>query len=180
MGQSGLFPFNPDRVLRDTTKPENTLDIPETCGSSTGLHPVDDAVPATPATPVTTETLLSVQALINKDANAFNEKSKRRLEKHVQKLTNAANISFAERELQKEHIRFLGKANNEAKVRRSTKSIVLGKAKMMKYEDLVEARVKRSEKERIAATKGKRGQKRKTEALKADSQEQRAPVARMI
>jgi hypothetical protein len=129
---------------------------------------------------VTTEVLLSVQALINKDANALDEKSKRRLEKHVQKLMNAANISFAERDLQKEHIRFLRNANNEAKVRRSTKSTVLGKAKVMKYEDLEEARVKRSEKEKIAATKGKRGQKRKTEALKADSQEQRAPAARMI
>lgn len=175
-----MFPFNPDRVLRDTPKPETTLDIPETCRSSTGLHPLDDAVPATPATPVTTEALLSVQALINKDANALDEKSKRRLKKYVQKLTNAANISFAERDLQKEHIRFLRTANNEAKVRRSTKSTVLGKAKVMKYEDLVEAREKRSEKDNIAATKGKRGQKRKTEALRADSQEQRAPVARMI
>jgi len=42
--------------------------------------------------------------------------------KDVQKLTNATQLSFAERALLQEHNRFLAKINNEAKVRRSTKS----------------------------------------------------------
>jgi hypothetical protein len=39
--------------------------------------------------------------------------------KLVSLLATAANISFAERALQREHIRFLRKVNNEAKVRRN-------------------------------------------------------------
>jgi len=56
-------------------------------------------------------------------------------------------------------------------VRRSIKSTVLGKVKVMTYEDLVEARVKRSEKEKITATKENRGQKRNAEVFKGNSQE---------
>ena len=69
--------------------------------------------------------------------------------------------------------------NNKAKVRRSTKSVVVGKAKVMSYEDIEEARAKRAAKEEATAGKGKRGRKRKSSALEADAPEQRAPVARM-
>lgn len=56
--------------------------------------------------------------------------------------------------------------NKEAKVRRSTKSELLGKAKVMNYEDLQEARAKRAEKEKEKAAQDKaiRGRKRKTSA----------------
>jgi hypothetical protein len=67
--------------------------------------------------------------------------------------------------------------NNEAKVRRSTKSIVLGKAKVMSFEDIEVARAARAAKEVIKG-KGKRGRKRKSAALEADEPE--AEVARMI
>jgi len=74
--------------------------------------------------------------------------------------------------------------NDEAKVRRTTKSIVLGKAKVMQCEDIVEARAKRADKERDRVSKGKRGRKRKNPALevdtKADTLEPKAPVARVI
>ena len=83
----------------------------------------------------------------------------------------------------------LTKMNNEAKVRRSTRSIVLGKAKVMSFEDIEVARAVRAAKEVI---KGKRGRKRKSAALEADEPEPevarmidvpvpwRAPVAKMI
>ena len=60
--------------------------------------------------------------------------------------------------------------NNEAKTRRSTRSVVLGKAKVMSYEDLEEARAKRSEKDKAAASKGKgkRGRKRKSASPEAE------------
>jgi hypothetical protein len=48
--------------------------------------------------------------------------------------------------LQEDQIQFLTTINNEAKIRRSTKSLVLGKAKVMSYEGLKEARAKRAEK----------------------------------
>ena len=79
--------------------------------------------------------------------------------------------------------------NTEAKVRRSPRSIVLGKAKVMSFEDIEVARAVRAAKEVI---KGKRGRKRKSAALEADEPEPevarmidvpvpwRAPVAKMI
>ena len=56
----------------------------------------------------------------------------------------------------------LFKQNNEAKRRRSTKSTVVGKAKVMSYEDIEDARAKRAAKGEVTAGKGKRGRKRKT------------------
>src|SRR5437773_1943466 len=58
---------------------------------------------------------------------------------------------------------------NEAKVRRSTRSVVLGKAKVMSYEDLEEARAKRAAKEKATAGKGKRGRKRKSPTPEAEA-----------
>jgi len=128
--------------------------------------------PATPATPVTSEALASLQNVIKQDVHTLDETSKQRLQRHLQKFANAAQISFAQRTLQQDQIRFLVKMNKEAKIRRSTKSVVLGKAKVMSYEDLEEARAKRAAKdaakaakevakEEATAGKGKRGRKRK-------------------
>jgi hypothetical protein len=92
--------------------------------------------------------------------------------------------------------------NNETKARRSTKSLVLGKAKVMSYEDLEEARAKRAGKEaaKEAKSKGKRnrkcknttaeaeeatadkangGRKRKSTAPEAEAPGRNAKVARM-
>jgi hypothetical protein len=73
--------------------------------------------------------------------------------------------------IQEEQIRFLYKVNKEAKVRRSTKSVVLGKARVMSYEDLVKARVERAVRDEAKA-KGKetRGRKRKSAAPAPDSE----------
>jgi hypothetical protein len=83
--------------------------------------------------------------------------------------------------LQEDQIQFLTTINNEAKVRRSTKSLVLGKAKVMSYEDLEVARAKRAEKEaaKEAKGKGKRGRKRKMATPEADAPEPNAKVVRM-
>ena len=66
--------------------------------------------------------------------------------------------------------------NNEAKVRRSTRSVVLGKAKVMSFEDIEVARAARAAKEVIKG-KGKRGRKRKSAALEADEPESEPEVA---
>jgi hypothetical protein len=131
---------------------------------------------------MTTDAVHSIQAIITKDARALNRDRKLRLEKYVQKLTDAANISFTERDLQKEYVRFLRKTNDESKDRRSTWSIVLGKARVMVRNDLVKARMERAEKEQNAKSKGKgkRGRKRKVQELEEPVIEQRAPVARII
>ncbi|KAF2726478.1 hypothetical protein EJ04DRAFT_453278, partial [Polyplosphaeria fusca] len=125
----------------------------------------------TPITPVTIEGLISLRTLIQRDANALpEESSKHHLQRHVQKLVNAAQVSFAKQVLLEDRNQFLSSLNKEAKVRRSTRSIVLGKAKVMSYEDLEEARNKRAMKETAKATagKGKRGRKRKCLELELD------------
>jgi hypothetical protein len=132
-----------------------------------------DEVPQTPVTPITlvsAEGLASLQNLIKQDAYTLNEASIQRLERHVQKLDNAAQISFANGALLNNRIQMLTRMNNEAKVRRSTRSIVLGKAKVMSFEDIEVARVARAVKEVIKG-KGKRGRKRKSAALEADEPE---------
>jgi len=177
--KSGLFPFNPDRVLRDIPKPVAVLTTPQACQSDGGSCPQGQVV-RTPVTPVTIEALKSLQDLIAQDAHALDESSKQRLQRRLQKLPNAAQTSFAERALQQDQIRFLSEVNNEARVRRSIKPVILGKAKVMSYEDLVEARVKRAVKDAAKTQgKGKCGRKRKSPAPGADAPEPSARRARM-
>ena len=80
-------------------------------------------------------------------------------------------MSFVKGILQQNYIRFLIAINNEAKVRRVTKLKVLGTAKVMSYQDLEDARVKRAEKDAATAAKGKgkRGRKRKNTAPEANA-----------
>ncbi|RYN15431.1 hypothetical protein AA0115_g13097, partial [Alternaria tenuissima] len=156
---TGLYPFNPERVLKDIPRPPVEVIIPEATLASTSAADIVLQTPITPVTPVTAEALTSLHNVIKQDTNVPDETRGR-----IQKLANAAQISFAERALLKDRNRFLFKINNEAKARRSTRSIVLGKAKVMSFEDLEEAKVRRAEKDKAAAQKGQRGRKRKEPA----------------
>lgn len=93
-------------------------------------------------------------------------------------------MSFAERALQEEQIEFLHRVNSEAEARRSTKSLILSKAKVMSFEDLEHARG------RGAATKQNAGKKKRGRKLKSQvtmeidpgllpMPQSRVPVARM-
>ena len=172
---SGLFPFNPDRVLRDTPKPVS-LTVPKAYELEVGPCPQGEVLQAS----VTSEALTSLHNLITQDFLALDEVSKQRLQRHVQKLANAAQISFAECALLRDQTQFLSRMNNEAKVHWLTKSVVLGKAKVMSYEDIEEAWAKRAAKEKAMAGKGKHGWKPKSPAPKADASVPVTPVARMI
>ena len=101
--------------------------------------------------------------IVQQDAHATEDIDRHNLPRHLQKLTKATRTSIARGTLQQERIQFLLRVNNEAKVRRSTKSIVLGKARVMSYEDIVATctRAKRTEKEAGKAAKTKRAGKRK-------------------
>ncbi len=125
----------------------------------------------------------------------LDETSKQRLQRLLQKLNNAIQLSFAERAL-KEHNRFLDNINNEAKVRRSTKSKIIGTVRVMSYEDLEKARAERAAKEaekvagktkkdlyaiptaeKAIGSKGKRDRKRMSR-VEADAPEPKAKMAR--
>ena len=163
---SGLFPFNPDRVLRDISKPPAEVTISEI--DKAKVKPCSqDILPRTPITPVSVEGLMSLQNLIiTQDARALNKLSKQRLQKYLTKFAKAAQFSFVNSILQQDQIRFLITINNETKVRRSAKTTVLEKASVMSYKDLKKARVKRAKKEAATETKdkGKGSRKRKIAA----------------
>lgn len=123
--KADLHPFNPDRVLRDIQKPLAELTVPEVDEVKVRSCPQDEVL----QTPVTAEALTSLHSLIEQDAHALDETSKQRLQRRLQKFANAVQISFAERALLADENRLLFKQNNEARVRRSTKSTVVGKPK---------------------------------------------------
>ncbi|EOA82623.1 uncharacterized protein SETTUDRAFT_48320, partial [Exserohilum turcica Et28A] len=169
---TGLFPFNPERVLRDVPKPPAEVSNISNPGTETASADVSDDMPrtpTTPVTPVTTEALTSLHNLITKDTHVLEKTSKDRLQRRIQKLASAAKVSFAEQALLKDRNHFLLQINREAKTRRSTKSVVLGKAKVMSFQDLEEARAKRAAKEQALAGKPKRGRKRKSDALEGST-----------
>jgi hypothetical protein len=168
---TGLFPFNPERVLKDIPKLPADLVIlrhdgaARPCLSAEVVH-----TPVTPVTPATTEGLTTLHDIIKDDTQTLDKASRQRVQRRIEKLASAARISFAERALLQDHNRFLFKINNEAKVRRSTKSVVLGKAKVMSYEDLEAARAKRAAKERDPGSKKEgRGRNRKGPVLEAEA-----------
>jgi len=178
-----LFPFNPQRVLRDLEKsyaelreaagesvaPENGLVAapPPSPASVTLVSPV---TPVTPITPVSAEAFTSLQnTIIREDARKLDDMDKQRLMRRIEKLAKAGKVLLAKSALQEGHIRFLHKINNEGEARRSTRAIVLGTAKVMSWEDLEEAKAKRAEQKKKEARKGKRAarSKRKTKSPKA-------------
>jgi len=166
--KGGLYPFNPQRVLKDLVKPLAEFPVPNagrepalsSCFSQHETPRITAAPvpPVTPVTPVTAEAFLAQSDfIIERDAQASEEPGKQNIQRHLQKLTKGAQTSIARGALQQERIRSLLKTNDEAKVRRTTKSLVFGRAKVMSYEDLVEARAKRAGKDvRKAAKKQRR------------------------
>lgn len=178
--KGGLFPFNPQRVLRDLEAPyaklreaagDSTAPQAQVTAPSVPATSVTLSTPVTPVTPVTAEAFTSLQdTIIREDACALDVVDQQRLMRHIEKLAKAGQTLLAKSTLQEGHIRFLHKINDEGKARRSTRAIVLGTAKVISYEDLEEARVKRTEQgNKREVGKGKRGSglKRKNIAPKA-------------
>ena len=117
-------------ILKPVTEP--TIPILKTC--EIDLYSQGEVV----QTLITPKALILLHNLIKQDAYAEDKKSKQRLQRHIQKFVNAAQTSFTKGVLQQNQIWFLIRINNEAKVRRSTKSEILakGEGKVMSYEDL--------------------------------------------
>jgi len=178
--ETGLFPFNPDKVLSDLPKPAAHQIAPLSNVASSGSHTQSQATtPQTPVTPVSAGGVAALHNLIKQDAQVLDESHKQRLQKHVQKLANATQLSFAERALLFEQKEFLAKINNEAKVRRATKATVLGTARVMCYADLEKARTERAAKdaEKEAASEARKAKKAKKE-LRAIPTAEEATVGR--
>ncbi|KAF1970933.1 hypothetical protein BU23DRAFT_600650 [Bimuria novae-zelandiae CBS 107.79] len=178
--KAGLFPFNPDKVLVDIPKPLAGSTASEVNAVEVGSC-TQDQVPqtsVTPVTPITADAVASLHNLIKQDALALDDTSRQRLQRHVQKLTNATQLSFAERALLQENNQFLAEINNEAKARRRTKPEILGVGRVVSYEDLQKARVERAVKDaekaaKKAAKEAKRAAKATPTTEEADSSERK-------
>lgn len=150
--KTGLFPFHPERVLRDITKPVANLCIHPVCENREPCQ--QEEVIQTPVTPVSFEGLTSPLKLIKQDAHG--EMSQPHNQRLVQKLANVAQTPFAQQALEQDQIQFLAKLNNETRVRRKTKSHILGNARVMRFEDIEAARAKRAEQDDAKEAKAKR------------------------
>jgi hypothetical protein len=163
---SGLVPFNPDRVLRVTPKPPPLSQVTDSRINEIQVDSSKNEILQTPVTPVSAEAFVSLYNQI--EQNIHTEPGLSRLQKCVQKLANAGQSTFAECALLQDQNQLLRKLNNQAKVRRSTKSNILarGEGRVLSFEDIIAARAARVEKDVIKG-KGKRGRKRKSVALEA-------------
>lgn len=110
--------------------------------------------------------------IVQQDASTLDHASKQKLERHLQKLCKAIQTGFATSAIQSDHIQFLLKINNEAKARRATRAIVLGKARVMSYADLEAARSQRAEKDAAKERKRSSFRRQKGEPLGSHSQNQ--------
>jgi hypothetical protein len=132
---SGLFPLNPDRVLRTVPKPPAELILAVTNEALCQ----EDAEPQTPVTPVSAAGLISLQNLIlERDARALDAMSKQNFQRHLLKFAKATQLSLTKSALQQNHIQLLMAVNNESKPRRATKADILGKGsgQVFTYEHL--------------------------------------------
>ena len=133
----GLFPFNPTRVLKETKL----------------LEPRVDAVILTPnanfpycdelmMTPVSSSGVANLRTKVEEETERLDFPGRQL----IQKLTNAAEKAFAERSLLLDDNRLLFEQNNERVCRQSAGSRVSGTAKVISYEDIVEAERRRDAK----------------------------------
>ena len=121
-------------------------------------------------TPVTAESLANLRKLIER--NAHEPASSQQY--YVQKLANAAERVFAERTLLLDEKSLLFDQNNEKKCRQLIGSRVTGTAKVMTYEDIVEAERRRDI--RATASSSPKRKKRSQNGKQAGSAEREKEI----
>ncbi len=153
--RAGLYPLNRDRVLRT---------IPKPTASNSHIVPAAEVLPEAslpPQTPVTFDEIVSLRRLIEQNLHSLNPAS----HFYIQKMANSAERVVTARDVLFEENSELVKQNNANTARASRKSVMVGKAKVMSYEDIVEAVRKREEKEAVKSTR--RGRKQKNSDSKS-------------
>ena len=135
--KTGLVPFNPDTVLRHVERPQS---------EGTRLKVQVQPCPQSPVkltTPVTSEGLTTLCTKIERESHGLNDS----IASPVQKLVRAAKRAMASRDLLHAANDTLRQQNDEKKLRQSAKANVVGTAKVMSYQDLVEAKRVRESKD---------------------------------
>ena len=173
--KAGLYPFNPKKVLNEIPKPLDQLTAPEFNVTEVGSC-THDEVPQTPATPVSAEALTRIWTAISQLPN--DDANRQHKQKLQEKLLEGGRLCFAKCALLEEQNRFLAEINNESKVRRSTGSEVVGKAKVMLWQDIDNTRKELAAKKKAKAAKKAKREEKKAEREKINAQKEAQRVAK--
>jgi DDE superfamily endonuclease len=147
--KAGLYPFDPDRVLRSIQKPL-LLELKRD-------PPIDATEHDEPLqTPVTSEDLTSLRRRFEHTLDALNDDSRL----YLCKLANAGERAMTARNLLFKENHDLFQQNNGSTTRASINSTMVGRGKVMSYEDIVQAQRMRDKKDETATNR--RGRRRKS------------------
>jgi hypothetical protein len=158
--KTGLHPLDPDRVLRETQKPPPKENLGQSRQVLSDLHSPNNLLP----TPVNAEGFQALRRKLEQESQHLDAAGKHRL----QKLANAAEKAIADRVLLVEENRILFDQNNEKMSRSSIKSTVVGTARVMSYNDILEAQMKRECKKSSAPRPSRRNPKRPVSGTMSD------------
>jgi len=158
--KAGLYPFNPDKVLSEVPKPLRELTAPESNVTEAPSNTLNE-VPITPVTPVSAEAFTSLSNAFKRLPN--DEANRRHKEKLQQKLVKAAQRCFAECAILQGQNEFLAQIINEGKKRRPTKSNIVGRAKVMAWEDIAKATEELADKKKAKENKKVEREKKKAQ-----------------
>lgn len=138
--KTGLYSFNPPRILDLIRRPQIEEIIPQTANTTADLPSSDNML----APPVTYESFTYLRTKIEQNTALDSPGIFR-----IQKLANATEKLFAERAILLDENSTLCKHNNEKTTRWSVRSTMVGKARIMSYEAIVEAEEKRAARKQL-------------------------------
>lgn len=166
--KAGLFPFDPDRVLRGMRHPSTgMLTVPS--ASAARSAPVSSLVEDIPLTPTTSEALTWMRMKVEQDLASAGTSSTQRLQKIIKGFQSTlAHCAVLSAENQ-----WLMEQNNEKTSRASVRSTVVGGPKVMTYDDIVERQQSRETAERrnSGVTKRRKGGHRPAESKTVEQAE---------
>ena len=164
----GLFPFDPDRVLRDMRHPSTgMLTVPS--ASTGGSASVRSPVGAVPETPTTSEALTLMCTKIEQDLALVGHEGTHR----VQKMIKGFEKTLARCALLATDKQLLTEQNNEKKARVSVRSTVVGGPKVMTYDEIVarQQQLEETARKRKSGTTSKRRARRR-QSVQSDGSEE--------
>lgn len=150
--KAGLHPFNPARVPNDIEPPPTEATDPRTQTVNVELPSPNDLL----TTPTTSEGITLLSKKLEQDIDDLDSPVKRRFAK----FHSAVQKSRADCALLRAENKNLFEQNNEKKIRVSTRSTVIGRAKIMTYDDILAARNKRAAEESGIADQARQPGKR--------------------
>lgn len=141
--KAGLFPFNPHRVLSGMRHPVS--------GQGTAEEPAIDPQLVEASQSLRTPTTVIKFNEVRSDLESKLDQHDNQSKLYLQKLANAAERAFTDRALLFDENKLLFEQNNEKLTRATTRPTIVGRAKIMSYDDILKAQRRRDERESAVA-----------------------------